>query len=118
MAGPNAFYMPFSLYPSLNNLRARIVAEKAHFLADEAMDILDDDSNDVITQDDGKQTPNMTAVRRAESRAEHRRWLASRYNPTSYGDKQQIAMRSTSVVVTATPEDLRSATGSLDNLMG
>jgi hypothetical protein len=61
--------------------RARRVA--GHFLAQQALEIADDDSNDITP--DG--LPNHPAIGRSRIRVEQRRWLAGKYNPM-YLDKQ------------------------------
>jgi hypothetical protein len=61
--------------------RARSIA--GHFLAQQALEIADDDSNDLTP--DGQ--PNHPAIGRARIKVEQRRWLAGKYNPM-YLDKQ------------------------------
>jgi hypothetical protein len=61
--------------------RARETA--SHVFASEGVEIADDTSRDTI---DGM--PNNAAIGRDRLRIESRRWLAGKYNPAAYADKQ------------------------------
>lgn len=68
--------------------RDEAMAIRAHSLADEAGDILDKaEEEDVLL------TPAVIQLRR--ERANHRRWLASKLSPETYGDKQQVDVNAT-----------------------
>lgn len=64
--------------------RAREV--QAEFLADELIELADDDSRDVSGE---LQMPNGVAVQRSRLKVDTRKWIASKLLPKRYGDKVQ-----------------------------
>jgi transposase-like protein len=60
----------------------------AHPMAEATLEILDDDSGDLIEQPDGRYTVNTARVRRDQARAAQRLTLAARYAPDSYGKQE------------------------------
>lgn len=57
---------------------------QAEFLADQLIDLADDDSNDVTGE---LQMPNSVAVQRSRLRVDTRKWIASKLLPKKFGDK-------------------------------
>jgi hypothetical protein len=55
----------------------------AHQIAEQGLEIADNDSRDMI---DGM--PNNAAVQRDRLRADYRKWLAGKWNAAAYADKQ------------------------------
>jgi hypothetical protein len=69
----------------------------AHPMAEATLEILDDDSGDLIEQPDGRYTVNTARVRRDQARAAQRLTLAARYAPDSYG--KQDAGRTPTLII-------------------
>jgi hypothetical protein len=67
---------------------ARAREAQADTLADEIVDIADDDSRD-IEDHDGKEVYSAEAVARSRLRVDARKWVASKLKPKKYGDKLQ-----------------------------
>lgn len=66
---------------------ARAKEEQADVLADQIIDISDDDSCDVAFKDDGTPYVNQENIQRAKLRVDSRKWIAARLKPKKYGDK-------------------------------
>lgn len=60
---------------------------QAELLADELIELADDDSGDVTGE---PRMPNSVAVQRSRLRVDTRKWVASKLLPKKYGDKQEI----------------------------
>lgn len=56
-------------------------------MADDILDIADENSNDTYTTDDGKEKVNTEVVKRSQLRVDTRKWLLSKALPKIYGDK-------------------------------
>lgn len=69
------------------NLYARAKEDQADFLADESIEIADDDSLDVGFTDEGKPFVKGENIQRARLRVETRKWLTAKLRPKKYGDK-------------------------------
>lgn len=65
-------------------VRAREV--QAEFMADELIELADDESKDVSGE---LQMPNSVAVQRSRLKVDTRKWVASKLLPKRYGDKVQ-----------------------------
>ena len=65
--------------------------EQVELLIEQCIDIVDDDSNDIITTDDGRKIINTAAVRRAKMKVDFRKWLASKLLPRKYGNHRTAA---------------------------
>lgn len=61
-----------------------------HILADEIIEISDDDSQDEIFTDEGKRMLNAEFVQRSKLRVDSRKWVLSKLMPKVYGDKLEI----------------------------
>ncbi len=68
---------------------ARAREAQAEFYADEIVDIADDSSADVTTDEDGKETVDHEHISRSRLRVDSRKWVASKLLPKVYGDKLQ-----------------------------
>ena len=66
---------------------ARSKEEQADFLAEEMLEIADDDSLDVGFTDDGKPFVKGENIQRARLRVDTRKWIAAKLKPKKYGDK-------------------------------
>jgi hypothetical protein len=69
---------------------AQAKMQQAEIMAEEILDIADDDSQDVRHDKDGNEICNSEFVARSRLRVDTRKWLASKLAPKIYGDKQQI----------------------------
>lgn len=58
-------------------------------LAEEILDIADDNSHDLTTAENGRTVANTAAVQRSKVRIESRKWLAAKLLPRKYGDKSK-----------------------------
>ena len=65
--------------------------EQVELLMEQCLDIVDDDSNDIITTDDGRKIINTAALRRAKMKVDFRKWLASKLLPRKYGNHRAAA---------------------------
>lgn len=73
---------------SLQYTKAKQV--QSELLAEECLDISDDDSRDVKYTKDGDEVFNTEFAARSRIRIDTRKWLASKLAPKIYGDKQVI----------------------------
>lgn len=79
--------------PKDSNFQAQYTeAQENRFwgIADELMEIADDESQDIITRPSEygpNPTPNMVAVQRARTRIDTRKWLLSKMLPKTFSDK-------------------------------
>lgn len=71
------------------NLYARAKEDQADFLADESIEIADDDSLDVGFTEEGKPFVKGENIQRARLRVETRKWLTAKLRPKKYGDFQR-----------------------------
>jgi hypothetical protein len=70
---------------------ARAREAQADSLADEIIDIADDNSRDVMKDEDGHEVVNHDVIARARLRVDARKWIASKLKPKSYGEKLEVA---------------------------
>jgi len=75
---------------------ARAKEEQADFLAEEILEIADDDSRDtkIIIGKDGKEieVENTEWTKRSQLRVDSRKWIASKLKAKKYGDKIQTEL--------------------------
>lgn len=64
--------------------------KQLHILADEIIEISDDNSYDEIFTDEGKRMMNAEFVARSKLRVDSRKWVLSKLMPKVYGDKIEI----------------------------
>lgn len=73
---------------------ARACEDRAEFLLDEMIDIVDDSTNDIIETDIGdgiiNTRVNSEVIQRSRLRYDARKWLISKLNPKKYGDKVDV----------------------------
>lgn len=77
--------------PGFSERYARACNDRAHALAEEALEIADDSSGDVITDENGVKRLDAEFVQRSRLRVDTRKWFAARLNPKVYGDRQTLA---------------------------
>lgn len=63
--------------------------DQADFLAEELLEIADDDSLDIGFTDDGKPFVKGENIQRSRLRVDARKWIASKLKPKKYGDRIQ-----------------------------
>lgn len=68
---------------------AKAKQQQADLLAEDILEIADDDSGDIKYDKDGNETINSEFVNRSRVRIDARKWLASKLLPKVYGDKVQ-----------------------------
>jgi hypothetical protein len=78
-------------FPEFRDQYARAREAQADTLADEIIDIADDNSRDVVEDGDGNRVVNHDVVARARLRIDARKWIASKLKPKSYGDRLEVA---------------------------
>jgi hypothetical protein len=62
-----------------------------HAMADEALDISDDGTNDTYLDEDGNRRTDQDVIARSRLRVDTRKWLLSKALPKVYGDKLELA---------------------------
>jgi hypothetical protein len=77
--------------PEFAALYARAKQIQLHNLADQIIEISDDDSQDEIFTDEGKRLLNAEFVQRSKLRVDSRKWLLSKLMPKVYGDRIEHA---------------------------
>ena len=70
--------------------RARTI--QAETIADELIEIADDNSRDVRVGLDGRETPDFDHIARSRLRVDTRKWLLSKMLPKQYGEKTQMEL--------------------------
>ncbi len=81
-------------HPEFSAQYAQAKMEQADLLAEECLDIADDDSEDAIEWEDGSVKCNSEFVQRSRLRIDTRKWLASKLLPKQYGkgvDEHSVA---------------------------
>jgi hypothetical protein len=87
-------------YPTFSSQYAEAKRIQADLLAEEIMDISDDDAQDEIIDNNGNVKFNSEYVQRSRLRVDSRKWIAAKLMPKVYGEKIQ------NEVVMRTPEDV------------
>jgi len=72
-------------HPEFREMYVMAKETQAEVLLEEALDLVDDDSNDLIHTPDGKIVFNRLALQRCKMQVEHRRWIAAKLLPRKYG---------------------------------
>lgn len=82
-------------YPEFSAQYAQAKLVQADLLAEECIDIADDDSNDIKVNFEGEEVANTEFIARSRLRIDTRKWLASKLLPKQYGpvveDKKSIS---------------------------
>jgi hypothetical protein len=81
-------------YESFSAQYARAKLAQADILAEDCLDIADDDSGDNLITENGKKVANVEFMSRSRLRIDTRKWLASKLIPKVYGDKIQLEQKS------------------------
>lgn len=71
--------------------RAKII--QADILAEDCLDIADDDSGDNLITENGKKVANVEFMSRSRLRIDTRKWLASKLVPKIYGERIQLEQK-------------------------
>ena len=69
---------------------AQAKMRQADLLAEECIDIADDDSQDIKVNDEGYETFNGEFVARSRLRIDTRKWMASKLLPKQYGERREL----------------------------
>ena len=64
---------------------------QVEYLLEQCLDIVDDDSRDIITTADGRKIINTAVLRRHKMQIDFRKWLASKLLPRKYGNHRAAA---------------------------
>jgi len=76
-------------HPDFREMYVIAKETQAEVLLEEALDLVDDDSHDIIESADGKIVFNRLALQRCKMQVEHRRWIAAKLLPRKYGTHQR-----------------------------
>lgn len=74
-------------FPEFRTQYAQAKCEQADLLAEECLDIADDDSNDTKISPEGYEICNTEFIARSRLRIDTRKWLAAKLLPKQYGPK-------------------------------
>ena len=85
---PRAIGLWQERHPLFKEQYARAKAAQVLHLADEIIEIADDDSRDLIQGEEGL-TPNSAAINHDRLRIDSRKWIASKLLPKIYGEKKE-----------------------------
>lgn len=80
-------------------------------MADELLDIADDSSGDVSSDEDGNKKFNGEFASRSRLRVDTRKWLLSKALPKVYGDKLDIDQRTTHEVGNSVSDLMKAIDG-------
>ena len=69
---------------------ARAKLEQADYLAEQILEIADDNSKDTIYTESESAIPNSEWINRSRLRVDARKWLASKLAPKKYGDRMEM----------------------------
>lgn len=90
----HTFYDIIDEFPELGKRYARACEDRADALADEILEIADDNLNDskILIGKNGIETEveNTEWVNRSKLRVDSRKWLLAKLHPKKYGDSQRI----------------------------
>jgi len=62
---------------------------RAENMFEDILSIVDENTNDTITLEDGREIVNNDVIQRARLRMDARKWMLGKMNPKKYGDKIQ-----------------------------
>ncbi len=78
------------VHEDFSKMYALAKANQADILAEECLNIADDDSKDIRYGKDGEELLNAEFVQRSRVRIDTRKWLASKLLPKMYGDRKEV----------------------------
>jgi hypothetical protein len=82
-------------HPDFSELYSKAKVVQAELLIDEALDLVDDSSNDLMVTSDDRLVPNLAAFKRCMIKVEYRKRLASKLLPRKYGNRVQLSAATT-----------------------
>lgn len=86
MPVPSTIYLWQYKHPEFSDMYMQAKANQAHVLADECLQIADDDSGDTkIDPETGYEVCNTEFIARSRLRIDTRKWMAARLAPKYYG---------------------------------
>ena len=71
---------------------ARARDMQADKMVDDILEIADDGRNDTYLDADGNERTDQEVIARSKLRVEARKWIASKFAPKKYGDKQAVEL--------------------------
>ncbi len=90
MPSDNCIYEWRYKHPEFAAKYAQAKIRQAEIMAEEIIDIADDDSKDIKYDKDGNEVCNSEFVARSRLRVDTRKWLASKLAPKIYGDRSSV----------------------------
>ncbi len=90
MPGRVTVYDWMALYPIVAEQIARAREDGHDFIAEDCLNIADDNGKDTRILDDGREVTDADVVQRAKLRIETRLKLLAKWNPKKYGDKMDL----------------------------
>jgi hypothetical protein len=95
MPAKSAVFRWIATDPSFKDRYTRAEIEGCTAMAEDAISIADDDTNDWIASDDPQKPgcrPNGENIQRSRLRVETRKWMLARLLPHLYGDRSQVEL--------------------------
>lgn len=68
----------------------RATEKRAESIFEDILSIVDENTNDVITLEDGREIVNNDVIQRARLRMDARKWMLGKMHPKKYGDKIDV----------------------------
>lgn len=90
MPGRTTVWQWLAKFPEFANQYAHAREDQLSCLADEIVDIADDNHLDTVVDDDGRERVNHDVVARAKLRVDARKWVLSKLRPGTYGDRMDL----------------------------
>jgi glycogen debranching enzyme len=81
------FYAFIDNDPDKTKRYARACDDRAEKMADEILEIADNNESDIIFNEEGQPFENQKIVQRDRLRVDSRKWLLAKLHPKKYGDK-------------------------------
>ena len=96
MPGIATIFRWLRAHPEFRDMYTIAKETQAEVLIEEALEIVDDDSHDILDIVDGKPVFNRIHLQRCKMQVEHRRWIAAKLLPRKYGTYQREKPATTS----------------------
>jgi len=87
MPGRTVFFEWLNNSKEKANQYARACELRAENMFEDILSIVDENTNDIITLEDGRETVNNDVIQRARLRVDARKWMLGKMHPKKYGDK-------------------------------
>jgi len=68
----------------------RATEKRADSIFEDILSIVDENTNDTITLEDGREIVNNDVIQRARLRMDARKWMLGKMHPKKYGDKLDV----------------------------